>query len=143
MNKKGEVVQAKLDSEFLKHFWIKIRQAARRKWGAGPLFLCLDRASVHRSVVTVKFLTHLGFTVISQTARSPDFSMLDAFVFPAMEGKCNQLGALTKEEIRVAVNDTWKEVTATECKEAHKRVLKNMKQAIELKDGNFYKEGGN
>ena len=110
------MVPAKVDSEFLKPFWIKIRQAARMKWGAGPLFLCLDRASAHRSKMTIKFLEGLGFTVISQTARSPDFNMLDTFVFPAMERKCNELGALTKEEIRKAVADTWKTVAVLECK---------------------------
>ena len=91
--------------------------------------------------MTVKFLEDLGFTVISQTARSPDFNMLDAFVFPAMERECNKKGALTKAEIRTAVADTWRKVTVAECKEAHKRVIKNMKKSIELEGGNFYKEG--
>ena len=55
VNKKGRVVQAKVNSEFLEPFWVKIRQAARRKRGAEPIFLCLDHASAHCSVVTVKF----------------------------------------------------------------------------------------
>ena len=48
-----------------------------------------------------------------------------------------------KEEIRKAVADTWKTVTVGECAEAQKRVIKNMRKAIDLKGGNFYKEGGN
>lgn len=139
--RKGEVVAAKVDSEFLKPFWIKIHTAARRKWPRGPVFICLDRASAHRSKVTVEFLEDLGFTVISQTARSPDFNTLDAFVFPAMERECNKRGALTKAEIRVAVNAVWKKVTVAECKKAQERVIKNMKQPISMKGGNFYKEG--
>ena len=39
--------------------------------------------------------------------------------------------------------DTWKTVTVGECAEAQKRVIKNMRKAIGLKGGDFYKEGGN
>jgi len=43
---------------------------------------------------TVANLTGLGFTVTPQPPRSSDFNLLDAFVFPAMEAKCNEQGAI-------------------------------------------------
>jgi len=77
--------------------------------GSG-VFLCLDRTFAHRIKVAVNFLKNsliLGFVVISKTVCSPDFSMLDAFMIPAMKHECNKIvdrdRALTKADLRLSV----------------------------------------
>jgi len=77
--------------------------------GSG-VFLCLDRTFAHRIKVALKFLKNSltpGFVVISETVCSPDFSVLDAFVFPAMERECNEIAdrdrVLTKADLRLSV----------------------------------------
>ena len=77
--------------------------------GSG-VFLCLDCTFAHRIKVALNFLENsltLGFVVIFETARSPDFSMPDAFVFPAMERECNKIvdrdRVLTKADLRLSV----------------------------------------
>ena len=61
--------------------------------GFRPLVSVLDRASAHSSKVTTNFREDLGFTAISQTARSLDFSMLDAIFFSAIERDYHKKGA--------------------------------------------------
>jgi len=74
------------------------------------VILCLDRTLAHRIKVALNVLKKSltpGFVVISETARSPKFSMLDAFVFPAIEHECNKIvdrdGTLTKADLRLSV----------------------------------------
>jgi len=74
------------------------------------VFLCLDYTFAHRIKVALSFLENsltLGFVVISETVRSPDFSMLDAFMIPAMKHECNKIvdrdRALTKADLRLSV----------------------------------------
>jgi hypothetical protein len=81
----------------------------------------MDRASCHFSKLTQEELKKVGFTVIKQPPRSPDFSMLDAFLFPTLERECEKKGAVAREEIAAA----------------HKRILRNMERAIDLKGGGF------
>jgi hypothetical protein len=77
--------------------------------GSG-VFLCLDCTFAHRIKVALSFLENsltLGFVVIFETARSPDFSMPDAFVLSAKERECNKIvdrdGTLTKADLRLSV----------------------------------------
>jgi hypothetical protein len=88
---------------------MKYSTASIKIEGSG-VFLCLDRTSAHRVKAALNFLKNslaLGFFVISKTVRSPDFSMLDAFVFPAMERGCNKIvdrnRVLTKADLRLSV----------------------------------------
>jgi hypothetical protein len=142
INKKGEEVPAKVDSAFLKPIWKKLMRAARKipHLRTGKVYIMLDRASVHRSNVTLEAIKAAGFTVIDQPPRSPDFNLLDAFVFPAMERWCNELGAITKTEIEAAVAKCFAKVTPVMCKSAILKVKSNMEESIKLKGGNFYFE---
>ena len=77
--------------------------------GSG-VFLCLYRTFAHLIKVALNFFKNSltpGFVIISETARSPKFSMLDAFVFPAIEHECNKIvdrdGTLTKADLRLSV----------------------------------------
>jgi hypothetical protein len=147
-DKKGVKRKGRVDSQFLKPFWIKIRAAALKKLGAGPIVIWFDRTSCHTSAATRGFLEALGFTILTQSPRSPDFNMLDAFVFPALEKACDKAGAITKADIKKVVAKIWKLVTPAECTKAKKRVLLNMAESrdcevngVKLPGGNFYAEG--
>jgi hypothetical protein len=123
--KSGNVVKAGVDSKFLLPFWKKIAAASRKTLGlkeGDEMFLQMDRASCHFSKLTQEELKKVGFTVIKQPPRSPDFSMLDAFLFPTLERKCEKKGAVAREEIVAAVRSVWAKVTMEECKKAHKRI---------------------
>jgi hypothetical protein len=125
---------------FLLLFWKKIAAASRKTLGlkeGDEMFLQMDRASCHFSKLTQEELKKVGFTVIKQPPRSPDFNMLDAFLFPTLERECEKKGAVAREEIVAAVRSVWAKVTAEECKKAHKRILRNMERAIDLKGGAF------
>ena len=76
----------------------------------GKVYIMLDRTSVHHSTVTLEAIKAAGFTVIDQPPRSPDFNLLDAFVFPAMKRWCNGLGAITKTEIEAAVKKCYAKI---------------------------------
>jgi len=72
--------------------------------------LCLYCNFAYRTKVALNFFKNSltpGFVIISETARSPKFSMLDAFVFPAIEHECNKIvdrdGTLTKADLRLSV----------------------------------------
>jgi len=142
VSKSGATVSAKVDSNFLKDKWAIIMKAARKVPGlrTGPIFIMLDRASVHRSHITIAALEAAGFTVITQPPRSPDFNLLDAFVFPRMEQWCNRMGAITKDEIKAAVADCYSRITKDMCAAAVRKVKCNMAQSIKLKGGNYYDE---
>ena len=140
--RKGVEVKAGVDSKFLAKKWPIIMKAARKipQLRTGPIYIMLDRASSHRSEVTLQALQKAGFTVISQPPRSPDFNLLDAFVFPRMETWCNNMGAITKAEIEAAVADCYSKITTEMCAAAVRKVKSNMKDSIELGGGNFYEE---
>ena len=97
--RKGQVVPAGIDSEFLKPFWPKIHKLAIKVLGPGPVYLMLDRAPAHRSQVTIGEIEAAGFIVVSQPPSSPDFNLLDAFLFPSLERECQKRGAMTHAEI--------------------------------------------
>ena len=141
-NKKGEEVPAKVDSAFLLPVWGKLMKRVRKipQLRTGKVYIMLDRASVHRSTVTLEAIKAAGFTVIDQPPRSPDFNLLDAFVFPAMERWCNGLGAITKTEIEAAVGRCYAKITPEMCEQAIRKVKANMGESIKLKGGNFYME---
>jgi hypothetical protein len=141
-NKKGEEVPAKVDSAFLLPVWGKLMKLARKipQLCSGKVYVMLDRASVHRSTVTLEAIKAAGFTIIDQPPRSPDFNLLDAFVFPAMERWCNGLGAITKTEIEAAVAKCYAKITPEMCEQAIRKVKRNMEESIKLKGGNFYIE---
>jgi len=143
--KSGNVVKAGVDSKFLLPFWKKIAAASSKtlvlKEG-DEMFLQMDRASCHFTKLTEEELKKVGFTVIKQPPRSPDFNMLDAFLFPTLERECEKKGAVAREEIVATVRSVWAKVTAEECKKAHKRILRNMERAIDLKGGNFTTKAG-
>ena len=103
---------------------------------SGKVYVMLDRASVHRSTVTLEAIKAAGFTVIDQPPRSPDFNLLDAFVFPAMERWCNGLGAISKPEIEAAVAKCYAKITPEMCQQAIWKVKRNMEESI----GNFCNE---
>ena len=67
MDKMGVEVQAKVDSKFLLPFWKKLFKAARKLIIRADIHLMLDRASVHRSDVTIANLTGLCFTVTQES----------------------------------------------------------------------------
>jgi hypothetical protein len=142
VTKEGKTASAKVDSSFLKDKWAIIMKAARKipELKKGPLYIMLDRASVHRSHITTAALEAAGFTVITQPPKSPDFNLLDAFVFPRMEKWCNEMGAITKDEIKKAVKDCYSRISKDMCAAAVRKVKANMAQAIKLKGGNFYDE---
>ena len=76
-----------------------------------------------------------------QAATSPDFSHLDASIFPTLEKECNKTGASTASEIEAAVKKVWKLVTVDACQKATRRVVLNMEESVKLKGGNMYSEG--
>ena len=86
-------------------------------------------------------LQELFDEVINQPGKSPDFSMLDAGVFPWMEREVEDAGATTKEEIRAAVKRVWDSLDEDMLGRVAKRVRTNMENVIALKGGNFYTEG--
>lgn len=79
--------------------------------------------------------------MVSQPPKSPDFNMLDAFRFPSLERECQRRGAMTHNDIRVAVGAVWRNVTPAEFERAVERVVVNMKRSVELGGGSFYHEG--
>ena len=141
VNKNGVERPGRVDSEFLLPFWEKIHEAAEELLGEGDINIVLDRASCHTSNLTILTLESIFDNVIIQPPKSPDFSLLDAYVFPQLEKKCNEQGALSHDEIDRSVKKAWKTVTHESLQKAVKRVKKNMKECIAQKGGNFYCEG--
>ena len=140
VNKKGEVVAAKEDSNFLEGKWATIMKAVLKTphLKTGPGFIMLDRASVHRSKLNLVALEAAGFTIITQPPRSPDFNLLDAFVISATEHMSNELGAITVDEIKEAASKCYRTITAEMCQAALRKVKRNMAESIKLAGGNFY-----
>ena len=79
--------------------------------------------------------------LVLQSPTSPDFSLLDASIFPTLEKECNDCGAVSVAEIEAAVKKVWRKVDIAACKKAAERVAKNMEQSIKLNGGNYYSEG--
>ena len=118
-----------------------IYKAAIRALGSyGPVDIMLDRAPCHKSKATMKVLSKYFRHVYLQPASSPDFSMLDAGVFPFMQRECNECGAKTLDAIREAVKKVWDRVTPEFCSRVMGRVRRNICTAIRLKGGYYYHE---
>lgn len=141
--KTGREEPAKVDSALLKPIWKKIHAAAAIKFGQGhDIRLVMDKAPSHKSKATAKNVKDAGFDeLVLQAPTSPDFSMLDASIFPSLEKECNDQGAQTADEIEKAVKVIWRRVNKKECEKAAKRVELNMEESIKLKGGNYYSEG--
>ena len=139
----GREVPAKCDSNLLKPLWKKIYQKAVTKFGQShDIRLVLDKAPSHISKASQKNIKDAGFDeCVIQAATSPDFSHLDASIFPTLEKECNKTGASTASEIEAAVKTVWKLVTAEACQKATRRVVLNMEEIVKLKGGNMYTEG--
>ena len=141
--KTGREEPAKVDSALLKPIWKKIHAAAAIKFGQGhDIRLVMDKAPSHKSKATAKNVKDAGFDeLVLQSPTSPDFSMLDASIFPSLEKECNAQGAQTAAEIEKAVKAIWRKVNKRECEKAADRVELNMEQSVKLKGGNYYSEG--
>ena len=139
----GREVPAKCDSNLLKPLWKKIYQKAVIKFGQShDIRLVLDKAPSHTSKASQKNIKDAGFDeCVIQAATSPDFSHLDASIFPTLEKECNKAGASTASEIEAAVKKVWRSVTVDACRKATKRVVLNMEESAKLHGGNFYTEG--
>jgi len=142
-SKTGRDVPAKVDSELLKRIWPKIHAKAVQKFGQShDIRLVVDKASSHTSKKTKQYVKDAGFDdLVIQSASSPDFSMLDASIFPSLEKECNKQGAQTVPEIEAAVRAIWRKVNLAECEKAARRVEMNMEESVKLKGGNYYSEG--
>lgn len=141
VDKNGVQRQGHVDSTFLLPFWKKIHFAAKKLLGPGVINIVLDRASSHTSKCTQLKLAEIFDNVIVQPPKSPDFNLLDAYVFPQLEKKCNKKGAVSHDEIERAVKAVWKTVTKETMQQAVKRVKTNMGESIGQRGGNFYCEG--
>jgi hypothetical protein len=122
-----------------KKFLDTLKKATDKKFGKkAELTLWMDRASCHKSCVP--HAETLFSRVVLQPPRSPDFSPLDAALFPYMERDQQQGKATTLAEIEATVAKTWLKVTPTMCLRACNRVRANMRKCIADKGGNFYDE---
>ena len=141
--KTGREEPAKVDSKLLKPIWKKIHKAATTKFGQGfDIRLVMDKAPSHSSKATKANVLEAGFEeLVLQSPTSPDFSLLDASIFPTLEKECNKAGAQTKAEIEMVVQKIWRQVNKHNCEKAAKRVELNMDQSVKLKGGNYYSEG--
>ena len=141
--KPGREEPAKVDSKLLKPMWKKIHKAATTKFGQGfDIRLVMDKAPSHSSNATKANVLEAGFEeLVLQSPTSPDFSLLDASIFPTLEKECNKAGAQTKAEIEKVVQKIWRQVNKHNCEKAAKRVELNMDQSVKLKGGNYYSEG--
>ena len=137
-NKDGSFRRGRVDSEFMRPFWKKIADKARSVLGPGPLTLVVDRASCHVSRESKKEIAKWFQNIQVQPARSPDFNLLDASVFPTLEKRCNEKGAVTHEDIKKAVKDIWTLVTPDTMEKAVRKVKKNMQKSVKLAGGNYY-----
>ena len=122
-----------------KKFLDTLKKATDKKFGKkAELTLWMDRASCHKS--SVPYAETLFSRVVLQPPKSPDFSPLDAALFPFMERDQQQGKATTLAEIEATVAKTWKKVTPAMCGKACNRVRANMRKCIADKGGNFYDE---
>ena len=111
-----------------------------RALGTGTIAIWLDRAPTHTAKATQRKLKQLFDHVYLQTPKSPDFSMLDAGVFPWMERQQQKSGATTKEEIRGSVLGVWRALQPPMLKKIADRVRLNATKVIDNDGGNFYHE---
>ena len=83
-------------------------------------------------IVDVFYKIRIGPSIIfsdwesEQSPNSPDFSMLDASIFPTLEKECNDKGAQTVAEIEAAVKAIWRKLNKEACEKAARRVEANM-----------------
>ena len=111
-----------------------------RALGTRPVAIWLDRAPTHTAKATQRKLKQLFDHVYLQTPKSPDFSMLDAGVFPWMERQQQKSGATTKEEIRGSTLGVWRALQPPMLKKVAERVSLNATKVIDNDGGNFYHE---
>jgi hypothetical protein len=107
----------------------KIAAAARKVMGRGKIGCWLDNAKAHHAKCVVAELEKHFDRVLFQPPSSPDMNMLDSGVFPHMGRLVQDLGCVTKSEIRAAVRKVWKNgVTKEHCGRVGARVRRNMVQ---------------
>ena len=142
-SKTGKYEPAKVDSKLLKPLWKKLHKQAKDKFGQShDIRIVMDKAPAHISKKTKEWVKEAGFDeLVLQSPTSPDFSLLDASIFPTLEKECNDCGAVSVAEIEAAVKKVWRKVDIAACKKAAERVAKNMEQSIKLNGGNYYSEG--
>jgi hypothetical protein len=130
-----------IGAAYLLPFIKKIKAAATKALGPGPIGVWIDNAKAHTAEeVRAEFAKYFDFAVF-QSPSSPEMNMLDAGVFPNMQAKVDQMNATTTAEIRAAVHAVWEDaVTPEHLRNVANRVRRNMKQVEGLQGGNWCKE---
>ena len=105
----------------------------------GHLGIWMDLAQAHKGArAELQKLFKLG--VIEQPPRSPDFNLLDAGVFPYMERRQQQEGAMTFDEIRAGVDAAYAALSDEVVTKVCNAVRANFKVALKKNGGNWYIE---
>ena len=141
----GATEPAGIDTEFMKPYWKKIKTEATRVFQRSDgIRLVLDKAPAHKSKKSTEYILHPDYgdfdEVTLQSPTSPDLNLLDASIFPSLERAMNKRKAFTESEIDAAVKQVWKDLTTEDCKQAAKKVKKNMEATVAIQGGNFYHE---
>ena len=106
-DKDGNPVQARgMGAALFAKLAKQLHDDFRKLHPRGHLGIWMDLAQAHKGArAELQKLFKLG--VIEQPPRSPDFNLLDAGVFPYMERRQQQEGAMTFDEIRAGVDAAY------------------------------------
>jgi len=93
-----------IGAAYFNPFIKKIKKAAVKALGPGPIGIWLDNAKVHTSAYAGAELDKHFDEVVFQSPSSPEMSIIDAGIFPGIQVKADEKNATTTAQIRAAVH---------------------------------------
>ena len=140
LDAQGQAVQARgMGASLFAKLAKQLHSDFRKIHPTGDLGIWMDLAQAHKGARDeLKKWFKKG--VIEQPPRSPDFNALDAGVFPYLERKQQQEGALTVDEIRASVKVAFDELTNETITKVFNAVRANFKVTLSKNGGNWFTE---
>ena len=139
-DKQGNQIQARgMGAAYFAKLAKQLFDDLRRICPRGELGIWMDLARAHTGAqAELEKIFKRG--VIAQPPRSPDFNILDAGIFPYLERRQQQEGALSYEAIRESVKVAFEDLTDEVVTKVCNTVRANFKVVMKKSGGNWYIE---
>ena len=105
----------------------------RPKMGFKNMFIHMDKAKPHKSIMSTEKIKTLGLSIINQPLYSPDIAPCDFWLFGLLKEKLKGCSFETREEMILTISKILKEITKKEIYSVFNEWIKRLKTVINSK----------
>lgn len=133
--KAGETVDSQRYCIFLRHMITKFSRHVNALL-CQDILLVQDNARPHTSAATTTYLDHRGLKLLHQPQYSPDFNILDRYVFSVLEDKRASIDFEDGEDVHSFVADVLKAIPFDQWEHQKEKLLSDLTHIINC-GGNY------